>query len=169
MNAKERESLIEEYGRGADLLTEALEAIPAQAWDFKPAPKEWSVRQLLGHMADSEMIGATRLYMIVAQPGSTLMSYDDDKWGQVLSHPGRNVDDALQLFRLVRQTNRQLLKVLPEGAFKNKVIHPDKVYPEFGEDYNVEKWLRIYTRHVRDHIQQLQAIHAAWKGNQGRA
>lgn len=167
MNERERKELTEEDGRGFELLSAALSEIPREAWAFKPAPREWSVSELVGHMTDSEMLGATRLYMIIAMPGSTVMSYDDEKWADGLSYPERSMEDALQLFRLLRQTNLQLLRRLPEAAFTNSVIHPDRVYPEFGEAYTVEKWLRIYTRHVRDHIQQLQAIHGAWKEKQG--
>ena len=167
MDAKERGELIEEYGRGHGLLMEALEQIPPAAWHFKPAAGEWSVRELLGHMADSEILGATRLYMIIAMPGSTLMSYDEEKWADALSYPDRSMEEALELFRLIRQTNLHLLRRLPEAALTNSAIHPDRVYPEYGEGYTVEKWLRIYTRHVRDHIEQLQATHRAWKEKQG--
>jgi hypothetical protein len=166
MNAEEREQLIEEYGRGAELLGAEVKRIPPDAWDLEPAPEEWSVRQLLFHMADSELIGVTRLNMIVAQPGSTLMSYEDAFWAKALSYPGRSVEEALQLFALLRRSTHGLLKTLPEAAFTNSVVHPDNVYPEYGEAYTVEKWLRIYTRHVRDHSDQLRATHAAWKEKQ---
>jgi hypothetical protein len=167
MNEQELRELTEEYGRGFDLLSAAVAQVPPQAWDFKPAADEWSVRQLIAHMADSETIGATRLYMIVAQPGSTLMSYEDAAWGRVLGYPERSTEQALQLFRLLRQTIYSLLNTLPEAALSNSVIHPDRPYPEYGEAYTVEKWLRIYTRHVRDHIEQLRAIHRTWKEQQG--
>ncbi len=168
MDAKERGKLIEEYGRGHGLLMEALEQIPPAAWDFRPAPTEWSVKEVLGHLTDAEIAAATRLNMIVTAPGSTLMPYDDVAWARALNHPGRNMQEALELFRLVRRTNYDLLVALPESAFTNRVIHPENGYPEYGPDYTVEKWLRIYTRHVRDHSEQLTAIHSAWKGG-GRA
>ena len=167
MNELERNELTEEYGLGPDLLATAVAEIPRRAWDFKPAPTEWSVRQLVAHMTDSETLAATRLYMILAQPGSTLMSYEDEAWTKVLSYPDRSIEDTLQLFRLLRQTVHPLLKTVPDSALSNSVIHPDRVYPEYGEAYNLEKWLRIYTRHVRDHVEQLHGIHAAWKKEQG--
>ena len=167
MKSQEITALIEEYGQGPDLLATAVAEIPRRAWDFKPAPTEWSVRQLVAHMTDSETLAATRLYMILAQPGSTLMSYEDEAWTKVLSYPDRSIEDTLQLFRLLRQTVHPLLKTVPDSALSNSVIHPDRVYPEYGEAYNLEKWLRIYTRHVRDHIEQLHGIHAAWKKEQG--
>ena len=167
MSARERAELVEEYGAGFERLKAALDQIPVEAWAFKPDPKEWSVRELVFHMTDSETLGVTRLNMIVAMPGSTLMSYEDQAWANALSYADRDIEDALQIFRLLRKSTHALLKSVPASAFENSVIHPDNPYPEFGDTYTVEKWLRIYTRHVRDHIEQLQAIHRAWREKQG--
>ena len=60
MNQQERNEKIELYGRGYDLLTAALADIPRQAWLFKPDPKEWSVYEVLIHLADSESNAALR-------------------------------------------------------------------------------------------------------------
>jgi hypothetical protein len=166
MNPEEQRELVEEYGAGFERLRAALHDIPVEAWAFKPDPKEWSVRELVFHMTDSETLGVTRLNMIVAMPGSTLMSYEDEAWANALSYPGRDIEDALEIFRLLRKSTQALLKSVPRSAFENSVIHPDNPCPEFGDIFSIEKWLRIYSRHVRDHIEQLQAIHRAWKEKQ---
>jgi DinB family protein len=163
MNQPERTKMIEEYGGGYALLTEALAEIPGEAREFKPAPDAWSVHEIIIHMADSEIMGATRVRMLIAQPGTTLMSYDDNKWSKALVYPKQNMEDALQLFRLTRQTTYHLLKALPDPVFMQSVIHPEYGYPEYGDVYTLEKWLRIYTRHVRDHVEQLHQNHRAWK------
>lgn len=162
MNQQERMLRIEEYGRGSQVLAAALSRIPREAWGFKPAPAEWSVREVIFHMVDSEMIGIVRLNMLVAEPGSTLMSYDDKKWGAALSTPERDSDQALELFRLMRQMTYGMLKALPERVFANAVIHPDNPHPEYGDVYDVDKWLNIYAWHAGDHVEQLAKIHKAW-------
>jgi hypothetical protein len=155
--------MIEEYGRGFDLFAAALAEIPPEAWDFKPAPMEWSVHATIVHMSDSEAIGALRVRKIVAEPGATLMTYDDARWAEALNYQNQSVEDALQVFRLTRQTTYQLLKTLPDQAFSQSAVHPEAVYPEYGESYTLEKWLQVYTRHVRDHIEQLKGNHEVWK------
>ena len=47
------------------------------------------------HMADSELIRALRLRKLIAEPGSTLMPYDEPKWAQALDYRSQNTDDAL--------------------------------------------------------------------------
>jgi hypothetical protein len=163
MNQDERNQKIEEYGRGHEALTAALAEVLREAWQFLPARDEWSVHQIVLHMVDSESMGAVRLRKLIAEPGGEMMTYDDAKWGRALNYQKQNADDALELFKLTRQMTYQLLKSLPAQVFAHSGIHPDQGYPEYGEVYNVDKWLNIYTRHVRDHIAQIQSTHQAWK------
>ena len=163
MNRDERREMVEEYGRGFDVLTAALAGIPPEAWEFKPAPGEWSVHEIVIHMADSETLGVTRARMLIAQPGATLMPYDENKWASALDYRNQSAQDALQLFRLARQTTYHVLNNAPESAYAHEVVMPEPVHPEYGEGYTLEKWLHIHTGHVRDHIEQLQKTHQAWK------
>jgi DinB family protein len=158
MNPAERTEMIEEYGRGFDLLTAALAEIPREAWEFKPAPQEWGVHELLVHMKDSEYMGVLRLHKLIAEPGSMLMPYQEDKWPEKLGYQNQSMEDALQLFKLMRQTTHRLLKSLPEQVFSHSVVHP-----EWSEPYRMENWLVIYASHVPEHVGQLQQIYRAWK------
>lgn len=54
MNQAEHDQKIDLSGRGFDLLLETLKDIPHEMWKFKPEPKEWSVHEVLVHLADSE-------------------------------------------------------------------------------------------------------------------
>lgn len=164
MNRDECNELIEEYGRGFDLLNAALVEVPREAWEFKPAPNEWSIHEILLHFKDSESLGVIRLHKLIAEPGSTLMTYDEGKWAEALGYQNQDVDDALQIFKLTRKMTYHLLKILPDDVFSYSVIHPEgNVYPEYGDAYTFEKWLHIYTRHVPDHVEQLKRTYQAWK------
>lgn len=158
MNDTELRSHIEAYGRGYDLLKAALNGIPREAWDFKPAENEWSVRELLIHMADSEMMGLIRLGKIISEPGSTLMTYAEDRWSDAMQYRDQDPDEALQLFRSMRRKATHVLMLVGADAAAHSVNHP-----EYDEPYTIAKWLDIYINHVPSHIGQLQAIHQAWK------
>ena len=163
MNKEERKNKIEEYGGGFDLITTALEEIPRKTWEFKPAPHEWSIHETIIHLADAESMGAVRARKVIVEPGSTLMVYDEARWADILDYQNQNVDDALQIFKLTRQVTYRLLKSLPEQAFSNEVVHPERIYPEYGEAYTLDKWLNIYTQHVRDHTRQVKNNYRTWK------
>ena len=86
MNQDKRNELIEEYGRGYDLIMAALTEIPREAWAFKPAPDQWSVHEILVHMKDGELNGVLRLHKLIAESGSTLATYDPDLWSSALNY-----------------------------------------------------------------------------------
>ncbi len=150
MNIKERNEKIEQYGHGFNLLMAALAEVPKEAWDLRPEPNEWSVHEIVVHMADSELMSALRVRKLIVEPGSTLMGYEEAKWANALSYKKQNVDDALQIIKLARQTTYHLLKTLPDEVFTHSVTHP-----EFSEPYTFERWLNIYARHIPDHIEQI--------------
>ena len=158
MNLDERNEKIEEYGHGFELFSTALTGIPHEAWVFKPAPGEWSVHEVIVHMADSESIGAFRLRKLVVEPGDTLTAYDEAKWAEVLDYQNQSVDDALQIFKLMRGTTHRLLKTLSEPVFMHSVVHP-----AYEEPYTFDEWLNIYTRHIPEHIEHLNKIYRAWR------
>lgn len=158
MNHTERLEKIELYGRGFDLLTEALRDIPRECWQFRPAPGEWSIHEVIVHLADSETNAALRARKLAVEPGDLLMAYDQDKWAAALDYHRQDVDDALQLTKYARQTTYQWLKTLPEEIFQNAVRHP-----EFEQPYTFDLWLNIYAKHIPGHIEQIQNNYQAWK------
>lgn len=162
MNAQERLEKIELYGRGFEMLTAALADIPREMWQFKPAPAEWSIHEVLLHLADSETNAAMRARMLIVQPGGTLMAYDQDLWAVTLDYHNQSIEDALETVRLVRKTTCALLKKQPDEVFQHSVHHP-----EYEEPYTFEKWLDIYPAHIPGHIDQIRENYRLWRDQQG--
>src|SRR5574338_839573 len=162
MDSQERSDKIELYGRGFDLLSEALREIPREMWQFKPAPSEWSVHEVLIHLADSETNAAMRARMLIVQPGGSLMAYDQDQWANTLDYHDQDIQDALETVRLVRKTTYALLKKQPDEVFEHTVHHP-----EYDEPYTFEKWLDIYSAHIPGHIEQIRKNYLLWRDRQG--
>jgi hypothetical protein len=162
MDAKERNEKIELYGRGYDLLVETLRDIPREMWTFKPAATEWSVHEVLVHLADSESNAALRARKLIVEPGGALMGYDQDKWANELDYHSQSWEDALETTRLVRKTTYELLKRQPDEVFAHSVKHP-----EYDEPYTFEQWLNIYAAHIPGHIEQIRNNYKIWRDQQG--
>jgi len=158
MNREEINEKIEQYGGGFDLLTAALAEVPKEAWFFRPAPDEWSIHEIIVHMADSESMAALRARKLIVEPGSTLMAYEEAKWADALQYKKQNAEDALEIIRLVRRSTYELLKRQSNEVFTHSVTHPEN--PD--EPYTFEGWLNIYARHIPDHIHQLKRSYQAW-------
>ena len=162
MQREKRNEKIELYGKGYDLLIETLRDIPREMWTFKPEPKEWSVHEVLIHLADSESNAALRARKLIAEPGGTLMGYDQDQWAIELDYHDQSSEDALEIVRLVRKTTYELLKKQADEVFEHSVRHP-----EYDEPYTFEQWLNIYSAHIPGHIEQIRNNYRIWRDQQG--
>jgi hypothetical protein len=162
MDEGERKSKIELYGKGYDLLMQALKDIPHEMWKFKPATEEWSVHEILVHLADSESNAALRARKLIVEPGGTLMGYDQDKWTLALDYHAQSYEDSLEIVRLARKTTYELLKKQPEDVFTHWVKHP-----EYQEPYTFEDWINIYSVHIPGHIEQIKNNYKIWRDQHG--
>ena len=162
MNCEERNEKIELYGKGYDLLIETLQDIPKEIWKFKPEPKEWSIYEVIIHLADSESNAALRARKLIVEPGGTLMGYDQDRWANDLEYHDQNTEDALAIVRLVRKTTYELLKKQAAEVFQHSVKHP-----EYEEPYTFEQWLDVYSAHIPGHIEQIKNNYTIWRDRQG--
>ena len=158
MDTKERSEKIELYGRGYELLKVALAEVPAEAMKFKPEPKEWSVHEIIIHIADSETNAALRARKLIVEPGGTLMGYDQDKWANELNYHEQNIEDALDATRVARKTTYELLKRQPEEVFGHSIVHP-----EYTDPYTFDQWVNIYSAHIPGHIEQIQNNIKIWR------
>ena len=162
MTPEERNVYIEQYGRGWDELARQLMQTPRDMWQFKPTPADWSVHEILVHMADSETNSFLRCRRAIAQPGEAIMAYDQDVWANALDYHQRDADDAIALLRLVRKMTYELIRVLPEATWSNTYFHP-----ELKQDVPLEAWLVTYAGHIPGHIDQIRGNLAAWQQKGG--
>jgi hypothetical protein len=157
MTPQERNQKIVTYGAGYARLMETLADIPREMWQFKPSPTDWSVHEVIVHLADSETNSYLRFRLLLAEPGKPVMAYDQDVWATALNYHARSVDDSLAILDLVRKTTHAMLVSLPEEVWSNTVIHP-----EFDQPYSLEQWLDIYAAHIPGHIEQIKENYRIW-------
>jgi hypothetical protein len=149
--------LLERFRRGAELLAMATTGAAGTMLDYRPAPGQLSVRQIVCHLADAEVVGAMRLRQIIAEDNPTLQYFDDDAWAERLDYGKRKVSQALETFRRIRSDNFELLKDLPESTFARPGTH-SKDGPMTL--HQVVEW---FATHLEDHVREIQAVRAAYK------
>jgi uncharacterized damage-inducible protein DinB len=157
MARQERIEKIELYGNAYKILTEALREFPHEMWHYKPSPDDWSIHETVVHITDSEANSFIRLRRLVAEPGSTVMAYDEMKWAEALRYSDQSTEDALELFKWLRLTSYKLLTSLPETAWANTITHPE------NGTMTMDDWLDVYATHIPDHVEQMHRNHSAWK------
>jgi hypothetical protein len=160
MSPDERARKIESYGNAYQVLEEALSTFPQEMWQFKPSAERWSIHEMIVHIADSEANSYVRCRRLVAEPGSTVMAYDENQWAIALNYHEQGTREALELFKWLRLKSYTLIKSVPEAVWSNTIQHPE------NGSMTMDDWLDVYEDHIPAHIRQMQANFEDW--NKGR-
>ena len=162
MTKQERNTLIESYGNAHHILLEALKEFPKEMWQWKPAPEKWSVHEIIIHITDSEANSFVRCRRFIAEPGSGVYGYDENKWAKHLDYHSQSVEDSLALFKLLRKTSYDLLKTVNDETWQTAIV----LHSENGV-MNFEQWLKVYEEHIPVHIKQMKRNLEAWNKIKG--
>ena len=148
MDSTERAALIARYRDGHRAVLDALAGITEPELDARPGPDEWSAREVVHHLADSEMTSAIRLRKLLAEDDAVIVGYDEPTFARRL-HYDRPIEASLEALAAARRTTAEILDRLGEAAWARMGTHT-----EIGP-YGVEDWLRIYAAHAHDHAEQI--------------
>ena len=161
MTSDERSLKIETYGEAHSQLVSALARFPREMWQYRPAPDRWTVHEIVIHITDSEANSYICCRRLLAEPGGTVLGYDESRWARDLAYHEQSIDDALELFKWLRRKSYTLIKDLPESTWANTVHHS-----EYGI-MTMDDWLDMYAAHIPDHIAQMQAVYQDWVNQKG--
>jgi hypothetical protein len=154
VDLEERKKLIAQYRDGYAAITEALLKITPEELDRRPGPGRWSAREILHHLADSEMTAAVRLRLLLAEDRPTIHGFDQDEFARKL-HYDRPHETSLELFRWAREATAELLERLSPEEWVREGTHTE------AGAYGVETWLTIYAGHAHRHARQISEARAA--------
>ena len=154
VNAAERLTLIEQYEAGHQAIVDALARIDQAEMEAREAPGEWCPREIVHHLADSEMTSAVRLRLLVAEDNPTLVGYDQEAFVANL-YPERPIEPSLAAFGAARAATSPILRQLTEEQWQRAGHHT-----EVGR-YTVEDWLQTYAAHAHDHADQIRRARAS--------
>ena len=157
MSAHDRKQLLASYASAPARLQKVLQSVPNQVWRYKPAPAEWSIHEIVLHLADAETNMYVRARCAIAEPGSRVMAFGQDRWAETLRYEAQDARLALELIRVIRELTSALLEGLPESVWANTIEHS-----EYGV-MTLEQWLERAVKHANDHIQQIEGNLARWR------
>jgi uncharacterized damage-inducible protein DinB len=123
------------------------------------SPGKWSLRHVVQHLADSDLVWGYRVRMVLAQDRPPLTGYDQDVWAERLHYERQPVDEALNRFTVLRQSNLWLLTNAPPDDLQRVGVHAER-----GEE-SVGHMVRMYAGHDLLHLRQLTRIREAVEQN----
>ena len=114
----------------------------------RPAPGEWSVLELIGHIQDAELVCSARYRWILAHDEPTLLGYDQDRWVARLRHNDDDPGELLRVFEALREANVALWTRTPVSERGRIGMHAERG----PESYELS--FRLIAGHDRLHIDQ---------------
>ena len=150
MDHKHREELILRYREGPAVIEAALAGSTDEQLDHRPADGGWTAREVVHHLADSEMASAIRLRRLVAEDSPLIQGYDEMEYSRRL-HYDRPIGPSLLAMRAARESTASILDRLEEDEWARAGTHSE------SGPYSVQRWLEIYAVHAHDHADQIKS------------
>jgi hypothetical protein len=134
-----------------EILNDQVESIPAlfranaDKADYAYAEGKWTLKEMLGHMIDTERVFAFRITCFARKEQQPLPGFDEDDYVLNARFAERELEDLIEEFAALRKANLYLFKSLNEDDLNKKGIAS-------GREINVRSILFIVGGHVIHHV-----------------
>ncbi len=102
-----------------------LQGLTEEQAMFRPTPADWSVKEVICHISDSERIFAYRALRIARADTTPLAGFDQEPYVLAAQADVRPLAGLLAEFATVRQSTLWLLRSLPAEAWERRGVASD--------------------------------------------
>ena len=120
-------------------------AVPAERETFRYAPGKWSIREVVGHLADGERVFGYRAYCISRGERQALPGFDEQQYVIESGSDRRALADLVGEFSALRRINLILFRSLEAPAWR-------RIGNANGSLVSVRALAYIMAGHVRHHF-----------------
>jgi hypothetical protein len=148
--------MLDLFRRGPEILDEVLRGVSEGESKFVPAPGKWNIRQIVRHLADTEIVVGMRLRQMIAEDRPLMAMFDQDLWADRLGYTECDPFDSARKFSALRADMSAILDSLPVEAFARVGLHPERGAATLAE------WAKRFGVHVEKHAGQIRHIRELW-------
>ena len=112
--------------KAPDVLAALVEDLSDDDFEHRPAPGKWSIREIVAHLADDELVGAYRMRLILSASGTAIQAFDQDVWARTGRYGTSDINDSLTLYRTLRVANLRLLQSLTAREWDMFGVHAER-------------------------------------------
>jgi hypothetical protein len=136
-------------------LREAVAGLTPEQEATPELPGKWSIRQVVQHLADSELVGGFRFRMVLAHDAPAVPGYDQDLWAERLRYQDSDLATALDDFATIRRANLRLLQRATAEDMCRVLRHAER------GDEPLSHMINLYAGHDLLHLRQIARIRQA--------
>jgi hypothetical protein len=122
-----------------------LKSIPEDRAGHRYAPDKWSIREVVGHLIDSERIFAYRALRFARGDSNPLPGFDQDEYVRASGSDRRRLSDLASEFAHLRRATIAMLSSLDEGT-------PERRGKANNDEISVRALAYVMAGHERHHI-----------------
>lgn len=131
-----------------DLVRALLGSVPEAASHFRYAPEKWSVKEVLGHVADAERVFSYRLLRIARGDETPLAGFDEQAYVREAGFDRCALEDLLASFQAARDATVALVDGLDAASWQRRGVAN-------GQTVSARALLYIVLGHVEHHAEVL--------------
>ena len=131
----------------------AVSGLTDRALRYKASPGKWCILEILGHLADSEVIFAYRFRQMLADKDPVIAPIDQDAWAKHLGYVESAPAELVALYGLNRHATLQLLRRLKADDLKKSAFHP-----ELKASITVAEMVKRMAAHGPNHLAQIERL-----------
>ena len=146
------EQLVEQYKQGYPKILKELEGLTEEQLLFKPSEKSWSIREIIIHVSDAELVHIHRMKAVLSEDNPILTAFDQDLWTTRLNSQYVDHQLYLQLFKSMRESFLPILHHLTEQDYLRIGTHNQ------AGQFTFKEILEHSIEHIDIHIRQIRRI-----------
>jgi hypothetical protein len=132
-----------------DQVTTRLSNVPETRGSYRYAPEKWSIKEMVGHLSDTERVFSYRALRIARGDTTPLPSFDDQAYVPEQRVGDRTLDDVVGEWGDVRRATVALFRNLPSHAWDRRGVASDQPISVVALAY-------IIAGHLRHHLEVLE-------------
>jgi hypothetical protein len=153
------QELLEKYLAFPDQLATAVGGLSEAQLNLTGGPDEWSIRQIVHHLADGQTMWTVCMRVAIGTPGTAVQfpAYPgNDAWSEGMAHAKRSIEPGLALLGALHDEIGELLTLMPE-AWEREVVMG---VPGSGEEraFSVAQIVGFISEHFVEHLGEIEAI-----------
>jgi hypothetical protein len=134
------------------LIATLIDGVPASRLTERPHPGKWSVVEIIAHLAEDEVTSTWRYRQMIENDGLPLPGFDQELWARLGDYGSWSVNDALTMFRLLREANLRMFERLSPEEWNRHGKHAER------GSMTVRDLARQMAGHDRNHLEQIESI-----------
>ena len=144
-------------------LKRQVQGLTDAALRFRPAPGEWSVVEVVGHLLDIEALYSARIRQMLATDNPALSPFNQDETVRQRDYQNKQIGFLLISFAERRAEHLELLRVLRPAQLARTGLHPTRGQISVAETIAILAW------HDGNHSRQIENNITAFGAGNGQS